>query len=92
MNNNIKVTVNDVYTWSTDSPFKAFSYCVAIEFYEMEPEMAVKASELAFDVYMKLHTHNMGDVVDYICDNYHELPEDFNDVVSLCEDVLNYDL
>ena len=93
MNKNIKISINDGITWSTDSPFKAFAYCVAIEFNQMEPDTAIKASELAFEVYMKLHTHNLGDVVDYICDNYHELPEDFNDIVNqVHEDISQYDL
>jgi hypothetical protein len=92
MNNNIKVSVNDGVTWSTDSPFKVFTYCIAIEFYEMEHDTAIKASELAFEVYMNLNTHNMGDVVDYICENFRELPDDFNLIVDkVHEDISDYE-
>jgi hypothetical protein len=94
MNNNIKVSVNDGVTWSTDSPLKAFAYLTAIEFYGSDSDLAIKVANLCHDVYVSENKPlNAIDVIDYICENYHDLPDDFND---LCDVVYNgisqYDL
>jgi len=84
MNNNIKVSVNDGVTWSTDSPFKAFAYLTAIEFYDFDGDLAIEVANLCQDLYVgSSHNVNAVDLIDFICEQYDDLPNDYKEIKNL---------
>ena len=88
MNKEIKITIEKLGAeFETESPFTAFAYITAIQFYDFETSLAQEVAELCNAVYCETHRPINGvDVIDYICENYDSLPDDFND---LCDMVYN---
>ncbi len=95
MNKEIKITIEELGSeFTTDSPFTAFAYLTAVQFYNFETVLAQEIAELCEAVYVNENKPlNALNVIDYICENYENLPNDFND---LCDTVYNgvsqYDL
>jgi len=95
MEREIKITIGELDAeFNTDSPFKAFAYLTATEHYDFDSGLAQEVAELCYEVYINENKPlNALNVIDYICENYEELPNDFND---LCDVVYNgvseYDL
>ena len=91
MNREIKITIGDLdVEFTTDGPFKAFAFLKAVKHYDFDSGLAQEVAELCYDVYINRFSYsnfiNGVDVIDYICDNYDDLPDDFND---LCDVVYN---
>jgi hypothetical protein len=84
MNNNIKVSVNDGVTWSTDSPFKAFAFLTAVEHYDFDSGLAQEIADLCYDLYIgSSHNVNAIDLIDFICEQYDDLPDDYKEIKNL---------
>ncbi len=88
MNREIKISVEGIdVDFITTSPFTAFAYITAIQFYDFEKDLAQEVALLCNAVYCETHKPINGvDVIDYICENYNDLPNDF---VELCDVVYN---
>ncbi len=88
MNREIKITIGELDAeFTTNSPFKAFAFLTAVQFYDFETGLAQEIAKLCDAVYCESHRPINGvDVIDYICENYEDLPNDFND---LCDMVYN---
>jgi hypothetical protein len=95
MNREFKITIEELDAeFTTDSPFKAFAYLTATEHYDFDSGLSQEIAELCYEVYINENKPlNALNVIDYICENYEDLPNDFND---LCDVVYNgvtqYDL
>jgi hypothetical protein len=88
MNREFKIIIEELGAeFETESPFTAFAYITAIQFYDFETSLAQEAALLCNAVYCETHRPINGvDVIDYICENFNDLPIDFND---LCDMVYN---
>ena len=88
MNKEFKIIIEDLDAeFETQSPFTAFAYITAIQFYDFETSLAQEVALLCNAVYCETHKPINGvDVIDYICENYNDLPNDF---VELCDVVYN---
>jgi len=95
MNREIKVSIESLGAeFTTDSPFKAFAFLTAVDDFNFDNELSQKISKLCNDVYISIQNPINGiDVVYYICENYHDLPNDFNDIVNVVfNTIIEYDL
>ena len=88
MNREIKVVIEELGAeFTTTSPFAAFAFLTATEHYSKETNFAEEIAKLCHGVYVSIDSPVDGvDVIDYICENYFDLPDDFND---LCDAVYN---
>jgi hypothetical protein len=88
MNKEFKIIIEELGAeFETESPFTAFAYITAIQFYDFETSLAQEVALLCNAVYCETHRPINGvDVIDYICANFNDLPMDFND---LCDMVYN---
>lgn len=89
----IEIKVNDNY-FETETPMKAYSYLVALVDYGFDEGHANEISEL---IRLILDDGNwmfwdkcvnVVDLVHYVCENYNELPDDFDEIVSVLEGAL----
>ena len=81
----IKVDHNE---FETTSPFKAFAFLTALIHYGFEEGYAREIAELCFILYIDFDNVNAVDLIDYVCDNYNELPDDYNEISNILEGAL----
>jgi hypothetical protein len=68
----------------TDSPYKLLAWSIAVEFYDYDSSTANKISELCFEFYISfLNNVNGIDLIDFICEQYDSLPNDFKEIKNL---------
>jgi hypothetical protein len=95
MNREFKIIIEELGAeFETESPFTAFAYITAIQFYDFETSLAQEVAKLCEAVYVNENKPlNALNVIDYICENYEELPDDFNDLCDVVyNEVSQYDL
>ena len=81
----IKVDHN---AFETTSPFKAFAFLTALIHYGIEEGYANEIAELCHMLYVDFDSVNGIDLIDYVCDNYNDLPDDYNEILNILEGAL----
>ena len=81
----IKVDHN---AFETTSPFKAFAFLTALIHYDIEEGYANEIAELCHMLYVDFDNVNAVDLIDYVCDNYNDLPSDYNEILNILEGAL----
>ena len=81
----IKVDHN---AFKTDSPFKVFAFLTALIHYDIEEDYAKEIAEVCHMLYVDFDSVNGVDLIDYVCDNFNELPNDYNDILNILEEAL----
>jgi hypothetical protein len=81
----IKVEHN---TFETDSPFKAFTFLTALIHYDIEEGYANEIAELCHMLYIDFDSVNAVDLIDYVCEHYDSLPDDYNEILNILEGAL----
>ena len=85
MNKEFKITIDELDAeFITDSPFKAFAYLTATEHYDIESGLAQEVAGLCYDLYVNSsHNVNAVDLIDFICEQYDDLPNDYKEIKNL---------
>ena len=83
----IKVDHN---AFETTSPFKAFAFLTALIHHDIEEGYANEIAELCHMLidYVDVDSVNSIDLIDYVCENYNDLPNDYNDILNILEGAL----
>jgi hypothetical protein len=95
MNREIKVVIENLgVEFTTTSTFKSFAFIIAVFDYEFNEGLAIEVADLCYEVYANANDHiNFVDIIDYICENYDNLPDDFKDLSEIVyEGVYSFDL
>lgn len=75
----IKVSyLNEEY--QTQTPFKSFVWLVAVKFFKIDSGLAREIADLVDDLYVDSYDVNGIALTDYICENYDDLPDDYNEI------------
>lgn len=86
----IKINIEDS-TFETKRPYKAFAFMVALVHFGFEEGYAREIAELCYNLYVELDYGDGVDLIDWVCDNYNELPNDFIKVLDIFKnDLTNY--
>jgi hypothetical protein len=85
MNRKIKITIEELgVEFTTDSPLKAYAFTTAILDHRIDIGLANEIAELCHLIYVESKVHlDIMQVVNYVCENYEILPDDFNDLFDL---------
>ena len=90
----IKINIGDS-TFETESAFQGYAFMVALDVYGFEEgyarEIATLCDELNIDINRHYNNEHGISLVDWVCDNYNELPNDYNKVLDIfMNDLTNY--
>jgi hypothetical protein len=81
----VRINIDDLkISFTTDTPLKAFAFLTAVEHYGFDSDLAEKIAQLSYDVYINENIPlNVINVIDYICENYDDLPSDFTELTDI---------
>ena len=68
------------YEFETKEPYEAFAWMVAVEMYDFDSGLAQEISSLVYDLYVESVDINGVELADFICENYHDLPDDYKEI------------
>jgi len=68
----------------TNSPYKLLAWSTAVEFYDYDSGTANDIAELCYELYTSFEDNVNGiDLIDFICEQYNDLPNDFKEIKNL---------
>ena len=90
----IKINIGDS-TFETENAFEGYAFMVALDVYGFEEGYAREIANLCYDLNNDVNRHynaeNGISLVDFICENYNELPNEYNEVLNIfMNDLTNY--
>ena len=84
----IKVSYLD-NEFSSSEAYEVFAWSVAVETYDFDSGLAQEIASLIYDLYIESVDINGVELVDYICENYDDLPNDYKEIKKrMYEDLL----
>lgn len=70
----------DYEEYETHSPFKAMAWSMAVLEYGFEGGLASEISELCLMIYIDVDGINGVSLVNYVCEKYNDLPDDYKEI------------
>lgn len=75
----IKISI-DYEEYETHAPFKVMAWSMAVLEHGFEGGLASEISELCFSIYIDVDGVNALPLVNYICENYNDLSDDYKQI------------
>lgn len=66
--------------YETDSPFMVFAWLIAVGNFDIESGLAQEVAGLCLMLYLDVSDLSAVELIDYVCENYDDLPDDYKDI------------